>query len=379
MDKSDNKRILFYFGGFAPVGGIETFANNLLSHLQTKCFSCQLLCWGQISPLIKNLKHEKVKIIISPWRWGCQWNIPDWLLLPIGLQQVQQADVVLFGKLFPLKILKKLRVKAHKNTNFIYITPYKPSLPINHLEKDKTLESLNLFDTIIVQSVTFIKELRKIGYQKRVEVIPYIPHKFGLLKPLPQEEELKIGFLGRLVEDKNIPLLLHAFDIFYNKYSNQATLEDREIKKVSLHIFGDGHLRQELEQLTQDLGIQPYIIFHGSIPNSQVEEAIVSCHLFAFTSRSEGQCLAALEILACGRPIVATEAGALPEILSDSRLGRLAQSPHPENFASNILEVVNLLTQKTMTPEIIRAAYLERYDSDKIGDRYIEIVKSLIS
>ncbi len=106
-------------------------------------------------------------------------------------------------------------------------------------------------------------------------------------------------------------------------------------------MFGDGHLRKNLEELACGLGIEKFVVFHGNIPNSRVPEVIASCHLFAFTSINEGQCLAALEILSCGRPLVATDVGALPEILSDSCLGRLVEFT-PESVAMGILEVANL-------------------------------------
>ncbi len=300
MQMEVSTKTVFFFGGFASVGGIETFAKNLLSHLQTKNFSCTLLCWDYNSQLLSILQREKVKIVRSPWRTGCRWNIPHWILFIIGIQEINHADLVLFGKLFPIQILKLLRLIAHKHTKFIFITPYNPSsLTTKPLEKECLSDKLNIFDLILVQSSSFNTELRDIGYQGRVEVIPYITQKSGELKPLPPMEELKIGFLGRLVEDKNIPLLLQAFQCLQKTFSSQSSLEERNNKKLSLHIFGDGQLREKMEKYAKDLGIRSAVIFHGNIPSSQVEEAIASCHLFAFTSRKEGQCLAALEILAC--------------------------------------------------------------------------------
>lgn len=369
-------KVLFYFGGFAPIGGIETFCKNLLSYLHNRGYTCTLVCWGQNVPLLQHLQTQ-VRIFRSPWNWGCQWNIPDWMLLPIGTQQVQQADVVLFGKLFPIKILKLIRSQAGKHTRFVYITPYKPSPPTTTIENRRILEALNLFDIILVQSSSFIGNLRKIGYQGRIEVIPYIPRQTGKLKPFPPKENLKIGFLGRLVEDKNLTLLLKAFRCLQESCLRKTKSEDREKQKPSLHLFGDGHLRQELEQLAQNLGLASSVVFHGSVPNSEVESAIASCHLFAFTSRSEGQCLAALEILACGRPIVATDAGALPEILADSRLGRLVQCANSENFADHLMEIVKLIEQQSISPETVRAAYLERYQPERVSERYSELLVSL--
>lgn len=217
--------------------------------------------------------------------------------------------------------------------------------------------------------------MRQIGYQGRVEVIPYIPHQPGKIKPLALEE-LKIGFLGRLVEDKNLPLLLEAFSCFQEKYI-QASNQDTQLQKPSLHLFGDGNLREQLKQLAKKLGIASSVIFHGSVPNDEVEDVIASCHIFAFTSRIEGQCLAALEILGCGRPIVATEAGALPDILSDSRLGRIVHSANPNNLADSLMEMAKLIEQQSISPEIIHSAYLERYAPEKVGDRYSELIVSL--
>lgn len=376
MTEHKNK-ILFYFGGFAPLGGIETFGKNLLSYLQLKDYDCRLLCWGQSSPLLQSTKEAKVQIIRSPWRWGCKWNLPDWMLLPIGIYQVKLADAVLFGKLFPTKILKKLRASADKRTPFIYITPYKPLPPKTTLEKQSLLEALNLFDMIFVQSSSFIDDLHTIGYQGRIEVIPYIPHSPGKLKPFPSTEQLKIGFLGRLVEDKNLPLLLQVFRSFQDKYLGALDSRNKEKQKPSLHIFGDGHLHQELKQLVQNLNIASSVVFHGSIPNTEIEDAIASCHLFAFTSHIEGQCLAALEILGCGRPIVATDAGALPEILADSRLGRIVKPANPISFADNLMEIGNLIQQQLILPDKIRSAYLERYAPEKVGEQYSHLLNSL--
>jgi hypothetical protein len=56
MDNYNEMEILFYFGGFAPVGGIETFSKNLLGYLQSKHHNCTLLCWGEKSPLLESIK-----------------------------------------------------------------------------------------------------------------------------------------------------------------------------------------------------------------------------------------------------------------------------------------------------------------------------------
>jgi glycosyltransferase involved in cell wall biosynthesis len=368
-------KILFYFGGFAPIGGIETFCKNLLCYLETKKYDCRLVCWGQKSSMIQKMEKSNIKIIRSPWQWGCKWNLPDWLLLPLGIQQSKNANVIFFGKLFPNKILKKIKSQISDRTKFVYMTPYKPIVPDTTIEKSHLLETLNLFDLILVQVSAFQDDLRQIGYKGRIELVPYMSHHLSPIQPLPTiESGLKIGYLGRLVEDKNIPLLLESFTCFQQKYLQLSATPQ---KVPSLHIFGDGHLRGQLEQMAEKLGIKSSVIFHGSIPNTQVSEAIASCHLFAFTSRVEGQPLAALEILSYGRPIVASNVGAFPEMLLESRFGKLVESATPENFAHAILEVANLLKDQVILPETVRAAYLEQHSANQVGEKYEKLINSL--
>ncbi|WP_013334344.1 glycosyltransferase [Gloeothece verrucosa] len=370
-------KIVFYMGGFAPIGGIETFSKNLLCYLQSKNYDCRLVCWGQMSPLLHSIEQAQVKIFRTAWRWGCRWNVPDWILLPLGIQQVKQAEIILFNKIFPSKIMQQLRAKKSQKAVFIYITPYRPSLPKTTLEKKEVLEIIKFFDIILVQSSSFINVLHELGYQGRIEVIPLIPHQPGKLQPFPTNKIFKIGFLGRLVEDKNIPLLLKSFQCFQEIFLTKFYGENKENYKPTLEIFGDGHLRQELEKLSHDLGIKSSVIFHGNVSNDKIEAAIASCHLFAFTSRNEGQCLAALEILGCGRPIIATDAGALPDILSDSRLGRVVHSANPTTLANIFIETMILIEKNFITPEVIRAAYLERFAPEKVGNCYKELLDSL--
>jgi glycosyltransferase involved in cell wall biosynthesis len=365
---SHKNQVLFYMGGFSPTGGIETFCKNLLSYFQLNGYSSQLVCWGILSPLISALKEQSIVVRRNFWRWGCKWNLPDWLLLPIGIQAVKQANVVILNKLFPYAILKILRSQAKPKTKFIYITPYKPEAPTSPQEKQDISKSLNIFDVILVQSNSFVKNLQDSDYKGKIEVVPLITSLKGTIKPLLSKKTLQIGFLGRLVQDKNVSLLLEAFAYLKKNSHNNMP--------ITLNLFGDGYLRKNLEELACGLGIEKFVVFHGNISNNQVSDAIASCHLFVFTSINEGQCLAALEILSSGRPLVATDAGALPEILSDSRLGRLVEFT-PESIAMGILEVANLLRHDIMTPENICSAYLERFNPEKVGHRYIEIINSL--
>ena len=109
---------------------------------------------------------------------------------------------------------------------------------------------------------------------------------------------IRVGFLGRLEPQKNLPHLLQFSRFMRNE--------------VRLEIFGDGTERPRLlERLADDC---PHLVqFHGAIDRELILSVIDSCDIFVVPSVSEGQCLAALEIIARGKRLIAAPVGALPE------------------------------------------------------------------
>jgi glycosyltransferase involved in cell wall biosynthesis len=119
-----------------------------------------------------------------------------------------------------------------------------------------------------------------------------------------------------------------------------------------------------------DLGVANRVRFHGAIPQRAVPAAIDSCHAFAFTSTTEGQCLAALEILARGRPILASSVGALPDILSEPALGSILKDMHPRCYAEALRSVVQSARKKSIDYQHTRDQYAKRVADDAILDCY---------
>ena len=74
-----------FSGGFAPLGGIESFLCAVLPAMSARGMQCRLCCWDGASPRHNPRLHELedagVAVDRSPWRWGCRWNWPDKLLL----------------------------------------------------------------------------------------------------------------------------------------------------------------------------------------------------------------------------------------------------------------------------------------------------------
>ncbi|HLA95338.1 MAG TPA: glycosyltransferase [Pyrinomonadaceae bacterium] len=118
------------------------------------------------------------------------------------------------------------------------------------------------------------------------------------------DEEILIGFVGRLTEIKNIPLLLKAAQIY---------LADPDAPKARFVIVGDGHLRAELESNASGLGISDDVLFAGNRVDADVIYA--GLDVVALTSLNEGTPLSLIEAMASGRAVMSTAVGGVVDLL----------------------------------------------------------------
>jgi glycosyltransferase involved in cell wall biosynthesis len=123
-------------------------------------------------------------------------------------------------------------------------------------------------------------------------------------------DALVVLTLGALVPRKGLDVLLDAL----------AALAERDVRP-HLWIGGDGEARAKLEKRAKKLGLADRVRFLGS--RSDVADLLAACDVFAMPSRREGLGVAALEALACGRPIVASNVGGLGHVVVDGRNGLL--------------------------------------------------------
>jgi len=365
--------IVMYLGGFAHVGGIETFARDFLLAIAPHYPERQLVIWGARGKdhrLLNEIADSGARIFRSPWRWGCLWNLPDFLLIPTGLPAIRRAAAVVFKRPPPRPILGFLRRASRlfgPRIPFVLVMPYRP---LEYWGKSPHAAEYEHFDIIAVQSQDGVRDLRNMGYRGRIENIPLLPPKTSAPVPYPSasgEGVIRLGFLGRIVPQKNLPYLLEIYRLLTQNPHPPARFE--------LHLFGDGPQRNELQQKCADLQL-PHVTFHGEIPRAGVPRAIDSCDLFLNTSLTEGQCLVALEVLSRGRPVIATPVGALPEVLRQKELGRVAPLDDPASFAASVNETIDAILDGRTTPDTVLRAFHLQFDYDAIVNRYLAVLAS---
>ncbi|PAX08254.1 glycosyltransferase [Sphingomonas lenta] len=119
---------------------------------------------------------------------------------------------------------------------------------------------------------------------------------------------------------------------------------------VTLLIAGEGPERPRLQALIARLGVADRVRLAGSIPHDLLPDLLAAADVFALASASEGLANAWVEALACGVPIVITDAGGAREVVTAPNAGRIAERT-PAAFASAMAE----LLASPSDPQAVRA------------------------
>jgi len=101
----------------------------------------------------------------------------------------------------------------------------------------------------------------------------------------------------------------------------------------SLNIIGDGPEKEKLINYVKSYNLQSRVNFIGQINHEHLRSFIEKSDIFCMPSRSDAQPAAALEAMACGRPVVATNVGGFPYLIEPGFNGYLAEPESPESLA----------------------------------------------
>ena len=119
------------------------------------------------------------------------------------------------------------------------------------------------------------------------------------------EHELVL-FVGRLDPRKGIVELLKAFDSLVSRRPN-----------LRLVYVGDGPADEHLRNVARDFALEDRILLAGACPSQKVAQWLAAANVLALPSYAEGCPNVVIEALNCGRPVIATNVGGIPELVNE--------------------------------------------------------------
>jgi len=176
--------------------------------------------------------------------------------------------------------------------------------------------------------------------------------------------EFLIAFTGKLAEFKGIDVLLQAAAIYENALGNVSTL-----------IVGDGGLLSELQGLARELDLQG-VHFLGHQAQDEVARIMNVSDLAVVPSRVEPFGLVAIEALACGTPVVATNRGGLPEFVNET-VGALVDVDDAQGLAEAVVREIKSESKSVKGPAAAEYARKGFSWSTQVG-KMIELYETTI-
>ena len=135
-----------------------------------------------------------------------------------------------------------------------------------------------------------------------------------------------------------------------------------------LVMVGDGPDRVDAEAEARELGIQDKVFFLGKIDT--VAPLLAGADLFLLPSSSESFGLSALEALACGVPVIGSDAGGLPEVVRDGETGVLRPVGDVEGMSEAAIAILSDRDRWQAMSTLAAADARERFSHDEIVAEY---------
>ena len=228
---------------------------------------------------------------------------------------------------------------------------------------------MNRVDTALAGTQSAADVLRAKGYTKSIHVIPQFGTDPDLFQPASARPNrpFTIGYLGRLVEEKGVALLLEAAAHLSGDWQ--------------MRFVGGGPLHEALVQQAQALGIAERVTFVGQVPSTDMPmhyralDALVLPSLTRPNWKEQfGRVL--VEAMASGVPVVGSDSGAIPDVIGDA--GVIV----PEGSCEALTRALQYLLDQPDERERLafagRARVLAHYTHDQIAAATVDVYRAMI-
>lgn len=210
--------------------------------------------------------------------------------------------------------------------------------------------------------------------ERAASFFPASQRKKGIVLPnpldvsrLPEvyrgEREKTVVSAGRLANQKNFPLLIEAFSIFYETH-----------RDYQLVIYGGGSKRQELEALAAEKLPADTWHFPGRVDD--LPERISRCGIFALSSDFEGVPNVLIEALAVGTPAVSTDCapGGAAELIQNGKNGLIVPVKDADALAEGLSYMADHPAEAAaMAAEGVKIR--ERLDAEKVTADWLDYLR----
>jgi len=329
-------------------GGAETYAYNLASALSAMGHEITVLCTNP--PLPPGISQVGGIIVKRRRLIGRIYGTP---IMPSILRDLFNLDADVFHSNFPSPYIAFAVALASRVRRIPAVLTWHNDLPpvtsfanalISAHDNIFLPRYIRAYRRVVATSEIYAKESRILPAFGRLVTV--IPNGVDCVRfhPAPKPTTIPgtrtgdaftllfVGALTKWHSYKGLDVLLRAMKVAVD-----------EKKGIRLLVVGDGELLCEYRALASTLGLSAQVAFLGNVPDDKLPQyyAVADATVLPSKDRSEGFGLAILEANATGKPVIASNVGGIPSVITDGYNGLLV----PPKDASKLAKAILWLSQ----------------------------------
>jgi len=231
-----------------------------------------------------------------------------------------------------------------------------------HRWRRSAIPTIRLADALIVPSAYLVRVFARVGLEAKpiYNLIESDRFRFRERRPLRPVFLCNRNFEKHYGVDR----VLRAFAIV-----------QKRIPEAELIVAGDGPERFALEQLASELCLKN-AQFTGRVGHDRVVELYDSADVFLNGSEIDNQPLSILEAFACGLPVVTTDAGGIPDMVTHERTALVVSRGAHEQLAASALRLID---DPTLAQSMIQQGREEcrKYEWETVRDQWLDAYRDL--
>lgn len=351
-----------------PVGGAETLLVNLVRRLDRERFAPELCCLKYLGPLGEVLAAE-VPAFTGLLRHKYDLAVLGRLTRLLSERQVDAVitvgtggDKMFWGRLAAWRAGVPVIASALHSTG----------LP-DHVEwlNRRLAQITDAFIAVAGPHARYLAEHEGCPANK-VRVIPN-GVDVERFRPLPADAALRssvglppsapvAAIVAALRPEKNHELFLRG----------AARIRQARADAHFL-VIGDGGLRPRLEAMRDELGLTGAVHFLGT--RGDIPELLALADVLLLTSHMEANPVSILEALACGKPVVATHVGSIPETVHDGESGYLVPSADELSLAARVVDLFNDSSRARRFGQAGRQTVVKHWSLERMVAGYEDLIE----
>ena len=374
---------------FLPhVGGIEKVVYEQSKRLRQKSFDPMVVTNRIDTPksyVVDGIPVECYESLNTGFRLGIPYSIPTVTSLETFLRAVQSSKIVhahghpYLTSLLAAKLAKRYSkpfVLTQHNTFIEYDSIFNEIERVNDLTVGK--QTLKEADKIIAVSNATKDYVLSLG--AKPDKVTVLHNGVDLVKFRPiegkrQEMRKKLGIAQDAVVALTVRRLVYKNGI--DTLIDSANIAIKKNPRIVFVAVGKGPDSNSVKSKIEQLGIEKNFRLAGFVSDEDLPSYYNVADSFVLPSKSgEGLPLVALEAMACGLPVIATNVGGIKEVMIKD-YGKLVPPNEPQLLAKAVLEFASGADFSSRRDEL-RAVAEERFGWDANVERLVEIYEELI-